>query len=311
MIEFKKAHELDVVELTEDLPEYDVRQGARGTVVEVFDKPEEAYMIEFLENSGESSKIADMVRPTQIINIDAIAKEEYARGMSQLQKGNYGQAAKHIHRAVDLIPSYIRGLNESFRRALAPINEWSRFVAAMRFVRAIDPSYVFAKENLAIAFLNWGAAEANKANYESALQLFHSALRVGAPPDVTQLIRENISTTHTALAVRAYQKSDLTIATQHFVMAFTYNDVERTRHDLGLAYFHIADFYLKKNEAETAAMYYESAQDAGLITPEVLNNHGCALISKGDLVEAIVMFQHAHALAPTDTIIEAYLARAI
>jgi hypothetical protein len=69
MIELKKAHELEVVELTEDLPEYGVHRGARGTVVEVFDKPEEAYMIEFLENQGETSKIADWVKPDQIRNI--------------------------------------------------------------------------------------------------------------------------------------------------------------------------------------------------------------------------------------------------
>jgi Flp pilus assembly protein TadD len=310
MIDLRKAHELEVVELTEDLPAYGVRRGARGTVVEVFENPEEAYMVEFLENGGEISKIADCVKPEQIINIDTIAKEEYGRGMSQLQKGNYAEAARHIHRAVELIPSYVRGLNESFRRLLVPINEWSRFVAAMRFVRAIDPTYVFAKDNLATAFLNWGAAEANKANYEVALQLFHSALHVGAPTEVSKLIRENISTTHTALAVRAYRKGDLPTATQHFGVAFTFNDVDRTRHDLGLAYFHIGDFHLKKSEAETAVMYYEWAQDTGLITPEVLNNHACALISKGDLDDAIVMFEHAHALAPKDAVIEANLARA-
>ena len=69
MIEVKKAHELDIVELTEDLPEYGLRQGAQGTVVMVFDKPEEAYMVEFLEDSGASSKIADWVKPDQIKNI--------------------------------------------------------------------------------------------------------------------------------------------------------------------------------------------------------------------------------------------------
>lgn len=75
MIELKKAHELDVVELTEDLPEYGLHQGAQGTVVEVFDSPEEAYMIEFLEDSGASSTIADWVRPDQIKIIERFAKE--------------------------------------------------------------------------------------------------------------------------------------------------------------------------------------------------------------------------------------------
>ena len=70
MIETKKAHELDIVELAEDLPEFDLRRGERGTVVEVFDKPEEAYIVEFIYDSGASSKLAYGVRPDQIINVD-------------------------------------------------------------------------------------------------------------------------------------------------------------------------------------------------------------------------------------------------
>jgi hypothetical protein len=66
MLDTKKAHELDIVELTEDLPEYGLQRGARGTVVEVFDEPEEAYMLEFVDASGTSSKLADWVRPNQI-----------------------------------------------------------------------------------------------------------------------------------------------------------------------------------------------------------------------------------------------------
>jgi hypothetical protein len=66
MIQTRKAHLLDVVELLEDLPEYDVKKGERGAVVEVFDDPEEAYMVEFVDESGTSSRIADWVKPDQI-----------------------------------------------------------------------------------------------------------------------------------------------------------------------------------------------------------------------------------------------------
>lgn len=75
MLEVKKAHELDVVELTEDLPQYGVCRGAQGTVMMVFDEPEEAYMIEFLEDSGAISKLADWVKPEQIKNLSAEMKK--------------------------------------------------------------------------------------------------------------------------------------------------------------------------------------------------------------------------------------------
>jgi hypothetical protein len=80
MIEVTKAHELDIVELTEDLPEYDLRRGARGTVLEVFGQPEEGYMIEFLEEEGEVSKIADWVKPSQINNVEPCLKQNEHRG---------------------------------------------------------------------------------------------------------------------------------------------------------------------------------------------------------------------------------------
>lgn len=70
MLETRKAHELDVVELLEDLPEYGIKRGERGAVVEVFDKPEEGYMVEFVDESGKSSRIADWVRPEQLKKVD-------------------------------------------------------------------------------------------------------------------------------------------------------------------------------------------------------------------------------------------------
>jgi uncharacterized membrane protein len=45
------------------------RTNGGGTVVEVFEKPEEGYMVEFLEKDGEISKIADWVKPDQIKNM--------------------------------------------------------------------------------------------------------------------------------------------------------------------------------------------------------------------------------------------------
>ncbi len=66
MLETKKAHLLDIVELTADLPEFGVKRGERGTVVEVLDEPEEAYIIEFVDESGTSSRLAYWVKPQHI-----------------------------------------------------------------------------------------------------------------------------------------------------------------------------------------------------------------------------------------------------
>lgn len=71
MIETRKAQELDVVELTEDLPEYGLKKGERGAVVVAFDQPDEAYMLEFVDESGKS-RFAYAVKPNQIRIADEI-----------------------------------------------------------------------------------------------------------------------------------------------------------------------------------------------------------------------------------------------
>ena len=68
MLATRKAQELDVVELTEDLPEYDLKRGERGAVVAAFDEPDEAYDLEFVDESGES-RFAYAVKPGQITTI--------------------------------------------------------------------------------------------------------------------------------------------------------------------------------------------------------------------------------------------------
>ena len=310
MIETRKAHELDIVELTEDLSEFGVRRGERGTVVEAFDYPEEAYVLEFVSESGEDSRLAYGVTPDKLINLDAIAKRHYAQGMSSLEKGDHVSATRELKQAIQLIPSYIRGLHESVRQTFVPREDWASLIAAMQFVILLDPNYLIAKHNLAIAFLNYGAQQANQGKYPEALHLFQSALRVEAQNEVISLTTDNISTTHSALATKAYQQKDILTACKHFEAAYTFKRDLRTRQDLALIYFYVGDYYLNKNDANNASVYYQWAQDSGLITPEVLNNHGVALAVKGDIEGAIVLFESALGSTPDDETLKANLLKA-
>src|SRR5438128_12323802 len=99
MLQVQKAHELEVVELTKDLPQYGLAKGSQGTVLEVFDQPQEAYMIEFVDESGENSKIADWVLPDQIDNVDLRGKPFFEKGLSLLKAGNGVEAAAQLRRA--------------------------------------------------------------------------------------------------------------------------------------------------------------------------------------------------------------------
>lgn len=304
MIELKKAHELDIVELMEDLPEYGLSKGARGTVVESFDKPEEAYMIEFLEDLGATSKIADWVKPDQIKNIDAIAKEFYTEGMKSLSGGKFVEALHNIRKAVDLIPSYVRGMHNSLAQSIGPHEDWPRFIFAMHLVRLIDPNYEIARDNLAIAYLNYGVQEAKNGEYEESLRFFHAALAVEASQEIITLIKENIAASHTALGIQAFHNGEMERALALFRSAHFIASNETTRRNFGKAHVHFANFCLNKGNLEVAIDSYERAEDAGLMLPQVLNNHACALADSRRVEDAIMILETALVMSPEDAVIE-------
>ncbi|HKP13982.1 MAG TPA: DUF4926 domain-containing protein [Blastocatellia bacterium] len=74
MLTTRKAQELDVVELTEDLPEFGLKKGERGAVVVAFDNPDEAYDLEFVDESGEP-RFAYAVKPGQIKTVWEAVRE--------------------------------------------------------------------------------------------------------------------------------------------------------------------------------------------------------------------------------------------
>ncbi|HST21737.1 MAG TPA: DUF4926 domain-containing protein [Blastocatellia bacterium] len=87
MIKTRKAQELDIVELTEDLPKYDVKKGERAVVITAFDEPDEAYDLEFVDESGTSSRFAYSVKPDQIRSADEAAEESLKRGIKLHNEG--------------------------------------------------------------------------------------------------------------------------------------------------------------------------------------------------------------------------------
>jgi RNA polymerase sigma factor (sigma-70 family) len=78
MLTTRKAQELDVVELTEDLPEFGLKKGERGAVVVAFEDPNEAYDLEFVDKSGKP-RFAYAVKPEQIKMVWEAGKELFRR----------------------------------------------------------------------------------------------------------------------------------------------------------------------------------------------------------------------------------------
>lgn len=95
--------ELDVVELLEDLPEYGLKRGDTGTVLEIFcrDNPAvvEAYLLECNVDQWGKGVIADVVYPHQV-------KRYVSQYVShRLNEEKAGSAQEHCSLCGEVIPT--------------------------------------------------------------------------------------------------------------------------------------------------------------------------------------------------------------
>jgi tetratricopeptide (TPR) repeat protein len=306
-----KAHELDTVELLTDLPEFNILRGERAVVLDAYQEPEELYDLELVDNNGTSSRFAYLVKPEQILNIDLEAKKLYERGIALLNEGNLLEASRAFRHAIELRPSYIRGLHESLRTSTIPFNDYEHFIDGLFMVRLLDPTYEIAKQNRAITYLNHGVEEAKRGNFAISLHLFHSALRASDVEEIILKVKENISATFSKLGAQAHKERDFATSLRNFEMAYAYNTTDRTRQDLALAYVYLADHFMELDKYREAIILYQNSEDAGLINAGVYNNHAVALATLQEFELAIMIFESALALAPDDSTIQANLSNAL
>jgi tetratricopeptide (TPR) repeat protein len=305
-----KAHESDLVELTEDLPKYDLKQGQRGFVIEAFDEPNEAYDIEFEDENGEFIGFAYSVKPEQIVNIDARAREAYADGVALLKSGAKLEGRRKLREAVRLKPDVARFLFSSVLESFGASEDFNVLIDALRFVCKLNPSDELPRTNLVSAYLNRGIQQARIGDVEGALQLFYPAMLI-APSDETRArVRQNLAAAHTSLATQAHTRSrtetnaetslrHLKIALNNMVRAFEIETNERTRKNAGLAYAYLADGLLKNQAFEDAVAMFQVAEDIEPMSPALHNNYGVALAVSGHLDAAIEQFEAALELDPS------------
>ena len=306
MLQIQKAQELDVVELTEDLPQYGLCKGTHGTVLEVFDQPEEAYMIEFVDPSGENSKIADWVLPAQIENLDQKAGLLFKRGIELLNIGKSIEASEQLRHAIHLKPGLIRILHNSISE-LAKAKEWKKLIEGMRFIIDIDPDYELAWGNLAVASLNYGVQKARENDLAGALAFFLKAFRIETLTRITDLARENIAAAHVGLGIQAHQKAQLETALKHMETAYTFMSNSQTRRNLGLAYSIMAEKLLMDQKFEAAIGNYIAAEESGMLTSEGLNNRAVAHVHRMEIDEAIETLEVALTIEPDNEVAKANL----
>ena len=300
----KKAHEDDVVELVEDLPEYGFKRGQRGVVIEAFEKPAEGYDLEFEDEEGNFLGLAYAVKPHQIINLSYGAFEQ---GLTLLNQGKKLEAARAFKRAIELKPNYIDVLADLLTKAPIAKHDWERCTEALRFVLELNPKYELGRHNLAVAYHKYGNQKAQSGDLNTAIYLFHHALMTATTEKLTKGINQSLSAAYTSLGIETTHKSDFARAVFHFIEAYHAHSDETTRGNLGTAYFNAGEFYLDQGDYQKAVGEFERALIAGHLTPALFNDYGLALAHMGRVDEAIWEFERGLELAPENETIQANL----
>jgi tetratricopeptide (TPR) repeat protein len=308
MLMTKKAHEGDFVELTEEMPKYHLKRGQRGFVIEAFDEPDEAYDLEFEDENGEFMGFAYSVSPSEIENVGAIANEAFERGKALGKAGRHAEAVLEFRRAVKIQHDYVGVLNNSMVKSFEGSDDWQRRITAMRLVLRVDPDYQIARNNLAIAFMNYGVQKAAEGDLESSRELHHLALSVGPSPEIASDLQRNIGAAYTGLGMRAHEAGRFEEAHMHFRNASAFHPSDQTRHNLALSCASCAFWLMDLGRIEEATNLFERAQDGGLITPRLLNDYAVALASSARMQDAELAIEMAIEIEPDNEILHQNLA---
>lgn len=306
MITTRKAQLLDVVEMLEDLPEYGIKRGEKGAVVEVFDEPEEAYIVEFVDESGKS-RIAYWVNPDQIITVDELAKDIFERGVSLLNTGKLFEAEVKFRQAIHLKPDYIGVLHNSIVNSFKGSEEWQRAITAMQLVFRLNPNYEIARHNLAIAYQKYGIQKDKEGKIGDAIELLQMALSLGPSAEIISDIKNSIAALFTSEGIRQHEDGQIINVLKLMNQANLVDPNEKTRDNLGIAYIHLAQDCLNKGDLNNALIAFERAELTGIMSAQLLNDYGFALAHADRVEEAINIFERALELAPENEIIQTNL----
>lgn len=306
MLETKtKANLYDVVEMVEDLPEHGIKRGERGTVVEVLHDPSEAYIIEFEDGKGDSSRLAYFVKPEQIVNT---ARVTFERGIELMNRGRHAEAVLEFRRAVKIQSDYVGVLHNSTVKSFEGADDWQRMITAMTLVLRVDPDYQIARDNLAIAFMNHGVEKAAAGDMESSRELYHLALSVGPSIEIAIDLQRNIGAAYTGLGIRAHEAGLFEEAHMYLRSASAFHPSEQTRRNLALACASCAFWLMDQGRIAEAIELFERAQLGGLATPRLLNDYAVALVSQIRMDEAELAIEMAIEIEPDNAVLHQNLA---
>lgn len=236
------------------------------------------------------------------------AKALFDKGFSLYHQGKTGTAKKYFKQAIELDTQFLDILNNSLMNSLGSIGEWNRVITGMRVILEIKPDYEIARTNLAIAYMKAGDVKVNGNDIERAAEYYITALSIKPPEEIEKRCKNNLAHVYTKAGIEEFRLSNstndfmqiethLSKSLAYMFRACGWKSDEVTRRNLGLAHACLGEFYFPM-QPEAVIYYLKQAEDVGLVSPELINDYGLALVLTNDLDEAIWAFERALDLSP-------------
>lgn len=300
----RSADEGDVLELLEPLPNYGFQKGQRGVVVSQFEQPSEAYDIAMEDENGEFLGFAYSVRPDQFCNV---SESLLHAGLEALVEMDLPTAAAKLRAAADHSPR-TRGV--VLNSVLSGMPEVSPgLIKLLRFICYVYPEYDIARENLAIALLNFAVRKAKNGEFPLAQMLLMDALGLVTSDETVRSLQETLARVLTEASQSALNSHKYEESLNCLKLACAVFPNAVTRNNLHLGHVFYARYCMDIQDFEDATRHFEAAQEYGELDPDILNDYAIALLMIGRVSEATYALEQALEAHPNETILSSNLDR--
>lgn len=301
---------LDIVEFEGRLASLPDRM-VRGTVVDSLGDEIGHLLVEVADETGaaksfvwltkeEARKVwtAPVVEPPLAPDKGVLAFEE---GILLLQNACFAEAKDRFRLAFQH-DSRLAGSLSNFAAELARREAFESAIAVLSMILDLQPQQPFARENLAITYLNRGVSKARSGAVEKALDDFNLALLAGPSPELAERTRSNLAAAYTQLGTAHAEKHEYQEALTGFVLAFELNTTDTTRKNIALASVSVYAQETSKKSVSPEESSFLAFLRMGLTYSECLNAYGATLAGLG-FQEAGIRFLRAAVRADPDNVV--------
>lgn len=229
------------------------------------------------------------------------AQSYFENGLLSLQNRLYERAKEQFGKSFALDPKY-RGTLLMMTNQLAAKGSFDAAILVYALLLELSPDYTQARENLAIAHMNYGIFLARQGSFPLSMDNFLKALAVRPSEATIKKIRDNIAVTYTNLGVSYSNANQFQLALACFQRAFTIEPSDTSRKNLATAMISAATAGLGRQAREGRAELFKEPLLMGLTLSECLTAVGATLAALGETTEARLVTEAAVEADPSNGI---------